>query len=149
MGNLSVSERTFLRVDSLIWNVTKLLMRKKKIALEEFNLTCSQFDMLDVIYQLSGKKKGIIQINLAEKANIDPMTTSTILRNLEKRQLIKRERGLVNTRTVEIELTISGEALHCLAREKLEKMRQEIYQNLDRQQLAAQLLILTDKLNKY
>jgi len=143
-----IKERKFSKVDNLIWRVTKLLTKRKKVILEEFDLTCSQFDILAAIYQMSKDKKEVIQIDLAEKAQIDPMTTSTVLKNLQKRGLIKRERGLINTRTVEVELTDKGEKLYFMAQKKIEYMRQNIYQGVDQQQFTSQLLKLSDKLNK-
>lgn len=148
MRNLKIQDRQLSRVDNLIWRVTKLLTKKKKAILDEFELTCSQFDILTAINYFAKRGNEVIQINLSEKAQIDPMTTSTILRNMEKRGLIKRERGLKNTRTVEINLTSQGIELYSLAKRKIEKMRAEIYQNLDKQVLTSQLLILSDKLNK-
>jgi DNA-binding MarR family transcriptional regulator len=148
MENLKTKEKKFSRVDNLMWKVTKLLHKKKKMILEEFDLTCSQFDILTAIYQASINKEEVIQINLSEKTNIDPMTTSTILRNLQKRGLIRRERGLINTRTVEVELTESGKELYYMAQKNIEKMREDIYQHLDQKQFTSQLLILSDKLNK-
>jgi len=149
MTSLQIREKKISQVDSLMWKVTKLLTKQKKILLDEFDLTCSQFEILAAIYEFTKDKKNeVIQINLSEKANIDPMTTSTVLRNLQKRNLIKRERGLVNTRTVEVELTTEGEKLYCLAQQKLNRMTKDIYQNLDQQQLTSQLLKLSDKLNK-
>lgn len=148
MENLNVTEKKYSRLDNLMWKASKLLAKRKKIILDEFDLTCSQFDILAAIYQSAKDKEEVIQVNLSEKTNIDPMTTSTILRNLEKRGIIKRERGLVNTRTVEVKLTTDGRELYLQAQQKLEMMRQDIYQNLDQQQLTTQLLKLTDKLNK-
>jgi len=148
MRNLEIQERQFSQVDNLMWKVTKLLTKKKKMILDEFELTCSQFDILAAIYHFSGNKSEVIQVNLSEKTQIDPMTTSTVLRNLEKRGLIKRERGLINTRTVEVNLTTEGEELYNMAQQKIERMRVDLYQNLDRKQFASQLLILSDKLNK-
>lgn len=137
------------KIDNLIWRVTKQLIKNKKHILEQFDLSCSQFDILSAIYQAKkDKEQEIIQANLSAKTQIDPMTTSTILRNLQKRGLIKRERSLINTRTVEVELTEAGELLHNLALQKLNKMKEEIYQNLDQQTLASQLVKLSDKLNK-
>lgn len=148
MEDLNVKEKTFSKVDNLMWKVTKLLMKKKKIILDKFDLTCSQFEILDAIYQFSKSGNEVIQINLSEKTQIDPMTTSTVLRNLEKRGLIKRERGLINTRTVEVELTELGKLLYNEAQEEINKGREYLYQNIDQKQLAAHLLKLSDKLNK-
>jgi len=146
MKNLTIQERQLSKVDNLMWKVTKLLTKKKKSILDEFDLTCSQFDILAALYQSSNDKNDMIQINLSEKTNIDPMTTSTVLRNLQKRGLIKRERGLINTRTVEVELTVSGKELYSRAQQKIENLRIELYKNLDQKQFTSQLLILSDKL---
>lgn len=148
MRNLKIQERQFSRVDNLMWKVTKLLTKKKKMILDGFQLTCSQFDILAAIHHFSMSSDEVIQINLSEKTQIDPMTTSTVLRNLQKRGLIKRERGLVNTRTIEVELTESGKVLYNLAQEGLDRMKEDIYQNLDEKELASQLVKLSNKLNK-
>lgn len=148
MENLQLREKRFARVDNLMWKVTKLLYKTKKSILDEFDLTCSQYEILAAIHQFSEKNNDVIQINLSEKTQIDPMTTSTVLRNLQKRGLIKRERGLVNTRTVEVKITDAGKNVYNLARKKIDKMQEEIYQNLDCPNFFSQLSVLSDKLNK-
>lgn len=148
MENLQLKEKRFARVDNLMWKVTKLLYKTKKSILDEFDLTCSQYEILAAIHQFSEKNNDVIQINLSEKTHIDPMTTSTVLRNLQKRGLIKRERGLVNTRTVEVKITDAGKYIYDLARKKIDKMQEEIYQNLDCPNFFSQLSLLSDKLNK-
>jgi len=148
MAILKTRQPMFSRVDNLMWKVTKLLTRKKKTILEEFNLTCSQFDILAAVYQSTKTNSDVIQICLSEKTQIDPMTTSTVLRNLQKRDLIKRERGLINTRTVEVTLTEDGKKLYLAAQHKLETMREHLYENLDQQQFTSQLLKLSDTLIK-
>lgn len=135
-------------VDNLIWQVAKQLKKRKKVLLEEFDLTCSQYEILAAIWKSTRDNKGVIQVTLAEKTHIDPMTTSTIVRNLQKRNLVIRERGVVNTRTVEIELTESGRKLYHLAKCQVDKMREETYQSIDQQQITSQLLILSNRLNK-
>ncbi|GAE85377.1 MarR family winged helix-turn-helix transcriptional regulator [Bacteroides reticulotermitis] len=143
-----MEQKNTQRVDNLIWRVAKQLNKRKRAVLEEFDLTCSQYDLLAAIWQSTREKKGVIQVDLAERTQIDPMTTSTILRNLQKRNLIIRERGLVNTRTVEIELTYSGSRLYQIAKKQIDQMREETYQSVDQQQIISQLLILSNKLNK-
>lgn len=143
-----MEQKNTQRVDNLIWRVAKQLNKRKRAVLEEFDLTCSQYDLLAAIWQSTREKKGVIQVDLAERTQIDPMTTSTILRNLQKRNLIIRERGLVNTRTVEIELTYSGSRLYQMAKRQIDQMREETYQSVDQQQIISQLLILSNKLNK-
>lgn len=148
MENVGLKEKRFSRVDSLMWDVTKLLFKRKRAILDRFALTCSQFEILAAINQLDRDHKEIIQINLSEKTHIDPMTTSTVLRNLQKRGLIRRERGLVNTRTVEVKLTPSGKKLYNTAQLEIDKMREDIYQNIDQKAFSMQLLKLSNKLNE-
>lgn len=143
-----MEQKNTQRVDNLIWRVAKQLNKRKRAVLEEFDLTCSQYDLLAAIWQSTREKKSVIQVDLAERTQIDPMTTSTILRNLQKRNLIIRERGLVNTRTIEIELTYSGSRLYQIAKKQIDQMREETYQSVDQQQIISQLLILSNKLNK-
>ncbi len=143
-----MEQKNTQRVDNLIWRVAKQLNKRKRAVLEEFDLTCSQYDLLAAIWQSTREKKSVIQVDLAERTQIDPMTTSTILRNLQKRNLIIRERGLVNTRTIEIELTYSGSRLYQIAKRQIDQMREETYQSVDQQQIISQLLILSNKLNK-
>lgn len=148
MSDLTIMDRQCSRVDTLMWKASKLLAKRKKVILDEFELTCSQFDILAAIVYTTQHNQEVIQIELAENANIDPMTTSTILRNLEKRGLISRERGLINTRTVEVEISESGLGLYNKASKKIETLQQCIYKSLDCSQLSSQLEVLTDKLNK-
>lgn len=148
MRNLKTQEWQFSKVDNLIWKATKLLTKKKKMVLNEFGLTCSQFAILVAIHQSSIDKNDVIQLNLSEKTQIDPMTTSRVLKKLQKKNLVKRERGLVNARTVKVELTQNGEDLYSKARQKMERMGQDICHSLDEQQFTTQLLILTDQLDK-
>ncbi len=137
-----------VNVDSLIGHVFKLWIRNKKQILDEFGLTGSQYEVLSAIYNLSSLRKEIIQIDLSEEAGIDPMTTSTILRNLEKKEYIRRARGTVNTRIVIVELTEKGKCLYNLASSKVKAVSNTIYQNIDEQNLTRQLVLLSKELNK-
>ena len=75
------------------------------------------------------------------------MTTSTILRNLEKKGLITRRRNTVNTRTVLVELTDSGLDLLRKATMQIKISSKRIYKEMDKEWLISQLLKLSDKLN--
>ncbi|MCD7972180.1 MAG: MarR family transcriptional regulator [Candidatus Azobacteroides sp.] len=134
MNELEIKDRQFIHLDQLIWGVTKLLYRKKKSLLHEFDLTCLQFDILATLFYLAQKNEEIIQVELAEKAQINPMTTSKVVRELQKRNLIRRNRGAVNTRTVTVELTEDGKNLYSLANSKIEKMIIQVGVSTDRPQ---------------
>lgn len=137
-----------LKVDILMWRVIKLLIKNKKHTLARFNLTCSQFDILFAIYYFSNTKKEIIQIDLSERTETDPMTTSTVLRNLQRKGLITRRRGDVNTRTVIVELTQSGLVLLERAFEEVRTTGELIYGDINKAHLASQLMRLSNILTK-
>jgi len=147
MDQKESSQDPILKMDILMWRVIKLLIKNKKHVLEKFGLTCSQFDILYAINYFSNIQTEIIQINLSEKANIDPMTTSTILRNLERKGFITRCRSTVNTRTVLVKLTDTGLSLLEEAFVQIKSSSRKIYEDIDRDRLSSQLLKLSNKLN--
>jgi len=135
-------------MDILVWYVIKLLIKNKKQILEKHTLTCSQFEILSAIYHFPNKKKGIIQMDLSEKTNIDPATTSMILRNLQKKNLITRQRSPVNTRSILVELTNKGSDVLKKASLQIRKHNKLIYGGIDETQLTIQLTELSNNLNK-
>lgn len=148
MEQVPIPNDSLVKVNNLMWQVIKQLTKSKKQILEQFGLTCSQFEILSALFHVSRTKEEIIQIDLAEKTQIDPMTTSTILRNLQKKGLITRVRSLINTRTVIVQLTDKGEVLYLKTMYEVNLKTKLIYQNVNEKLLMSQLLILSDKLNK-
>ncbi|WP_051697797.1 MarR family winged helix-turn-helix transcriptional regulator [Prevotella sp. 10(H)] len=148
MEKVKIMNMKGINVDSLIGHVFKLWMRNKKQILDEFGLTSPQFDVLSAICYLGNRKKEIIQIDLSEETGIDPMTISTILRNLEKNDIITRVRGTINTRVVYVELTEKGNNLYNTASSKMSICCNNIYRNIDEKNLTSQLLVLSNELNK-
>ena len=137
-----------INVDSLIRYVFKLWMKSKKQILDEFNLTGPQFDILNAIYYLSKSNKEVIQINLSNETGIDPMSVSSILRNMEKNNIITRLRGRVNTRVIHVELTAKGISLFEKAYSKMSQSCNDLYRNIDEKNLTSQLIMLSNELNK-
>lgn len=148
MNQLDVSPNSVFKMDILMWRVIKLFIKNKKHALEKLDLTCSQFEILSAIHYLQDVKTDIIQIELSERTAIDPMTTSTILRNLEKKGLITRQRSTVNTRTVIVELTKDGIKLLEKAYHQMKLFSELIYKDINEKHLASQLVKLSNKLYK-
>lgn len=134
------------RLEVMMYKVSKMLHQKRACILSDFELTCSQFYILAAIYQFSIQKREIIQIDLSNTTKIDPMTTSTILRNLQRKGLITRARGVINTRTVEIEFTTKGFELYKKAAIKISAMHNTLYQNIDKQYLISVLDLVLDRL---
>ncbi len=92
----------------LLWQVTNLWQREIKKALERFDLTHSQFVLLASIHWLTLNKQNVTQVLLANHTKIDPMTTSTVLRTLQKKGLIKRQEHETDTRAKIVGLTEIG-----------------------------------------
>ena len=92
----------------LLWQVTNLWQREIKKALEKYDLTHSQFVLLASIHWLTLGKQDVTQILLSSHTKIDPMTTSTVLRTLQTKGLIKREEHATDTRAKTVALTETG-----------------------------------------
>lgn len=92
----------------LLWQVTNLWQREIKKALEKYELTHSQFVLLASIHWLSLDKQNVTQILLSNHTKIDPMTTSTVLRTLQAKGLIKRQEHETDTRAKTVGLTELG-----------------------------------------
>jgi DNA-binding MarR family transcriptional regulator len=148
MNEKDIPQESLPIMDILMWRVIKLFLKNKKQILERLSLTCSQFEILSAIHYLQKFKAGIIQAELSERTGIDPMTTSTILRNLEKKGFITRSRSVVNTRTVEVMLTTNGVELLEKAYQQIRSSSELIYKDVNKKYLASQLAKLSDKLNK-
>ncbi|MCE9501114.1 MAG: MarR family transcriptional regulator [Leptospira sp.] len=105
----------------LLWQVTNLWQREIKKALEKYELTHSQFVLLASIHWLSLYDQEVTQILLSSHTKIDPMTTSTVLRTLQVKGLLKRREHPTDTRAKTVELTDSGKILVRQAVKTVEK----------------------------
>ena len=92
----------------LLWQLTNFWQREIKKVLEPFGLTHSQFVLLANIHWLSIEKQDVTQVLLSNQTKIDPMTTSTVLRTLQSRGLVKRQEHSVDTRAKTVTLTEEG-----------------------------------------
>lgn len=133
----------------LIWKVTKFWNRGKHRILDQFDITASQLEILGAIYHLSYKHVEVTQIALSQETDIDPMTVSTILKNLEKKALIVRSESKIDTRARSVNLTEHGEELFKLAITKVHEIQEKVFQNIDKESLRNQLQILLNELNKF
>lgn len=114
----------------LLWQVTNLWQRELRKALEKYNITHSQFVLLASILWLSLKKENVTQILLSTHTKIDPMTTSTVLRTLQKKGLLRRQEHLTDTRAKTVELTENGIKTAKLAVKAVEIFDGEFFQPL-------------------
>lgn len=138
-------------ISFLIWRIMKYWQRGKQRLLDEFGITGSQMELLSAICYMSEYKMEVTQIILSQETEIDPMTTSTILRNLQKKGLISRRESTTDTRARIVEVTNEGTALFFRAKAKIEESQEELFKNIDKQGLVTHLRLLLaemDRLNK-
>lgn len=133
----------------LIWKISKFWQRAKHKTLDEFGLTGPQLEMLGAICHLTLDKVDVTQIILSQEIDVDPMTTSIILRNLQKKGLVNRKESLTDTRARNVELTEAGNELFLKAIEKVKLLQSEIFANIDQDALRIQLKLLLNELNSF
>ena len=92
----------------LLWQVTSLWQRGLKKALEPHGITHAQYVLLASIHWLTLHEEQVTQIMLSSNTKIDPMTTSTVLRTLQAKGLVKREEHSTDTRAKTVALTSEG-----------------------------------------
>jgi DNA-binding MarR family transcriptional regulator len=95
----------------LLWQVTTLWQRKVKQALEQYDLTHSQFVLLTSLHWLLIHNQVVTQIVLSNHSKINPMTTSAVLRTLLKKGLINRQEHSSDTRAKRLSITNKGKEL--------------------------------------
>jgi len=82
----------------LLWQVTSLWQREIRKALEKYDLTHSQFVLMASIHWLTLHHQEVTQVVLSSHSKIDPMTTSTVLRTLQGKNLLQRQEHAIDTR---------------------------------------------------
>ena len=114
----------------LLWQVTNLWQREIKKALEPYGLTHSQFVLLASIHWLTLQKQDVTQILLSNHTKIDPMTTSTVLRTMQTKELIKRQEHSTDTRAKTVALTDKGLKVAKQAIKTVEKFDKDFFSKL-------------------
>jgi DNA-binding MarR family transcriptional regulator len=89
--------------------VFNLWHKQIKDHLKRIELTHPQFIVLASLGYLSQQRKEIDQVDISTQSDIDVMTTSTIVRNLEKSGLVNRKNSILDTRAKCIILTELGQ----------------------------------------
>ncbi len=117
----------------LLWQVTNLWQRGIKKALDKHGLTHSQFVLLASIHWLTLSKQSVTQILLSSHTKIDPMSTSTVLRSLQEKGLLKRQEHETDTRAKTVSLTDKGIRLVNQAVKTVEQYDDEFFSPLGKQ----------------
>jgi MarR family transcriptional regulator, organic hydroperoxide resistance regulator len=111
----------------LLWQVTNLWQREIRKALEQHGLTHSQFVLMASIHWLTLHKIEVTQVVLSNHTKIDPMTTSTVLRTLQKKSYIQRQEHNTDTRAKTVVLTDEGKKIIKKAVVTVEKFDKEFF----------------------
>lgn len=114
----------------LLWQVTNLWQREIKKALEIYDLTHSQFVLLASTLWLSMHNEDVTQVVLSNHTKIDPMTTSTVLRTLQAKGLLRRQEHATDTRAKTVKLTTEGKKMAEFAVKTVEKFDSDFFQSL-------------------
>jgi DNA-binding MarR family transcriptional regulator len=91
----------------LLWRVSSAWQRNIRDALETLGLTHAQFVLLANLGSL--ETSGIVtQVKLAERIGADVMTTSSLVRAMEQKGYLTREKQTLDTRANSLKLTTDG-----------------------------------------
>ncbi|VXD11292.1 SRPBCC domain-containing protein [Marinoscillum sp. 108] len=94
--------------DYFLWQVFSDWQNGKNLLIEEYNITSPQMTILTAIYWLLQNERDTIQVAVADAAKMDKMTTSTVLRTLQKKGLVTRTEHASDTRAKTVHLTKRG-----------------------------------------
>ncbi len=132
---------------NLIRKIMKMWRRAVSRRIEEFNVTVPQLELLGAILYLRSENIETTQIALSQETDTDPMTTSTIIRNLQKKGLITRVESKTDTRARIVDLTEEGSRIVHESKNRLIALHNEITTDeLDRLLINKHLKILYNNL---
>lgn len=138
------------RTGFLLWKVNNYWQREFKKNFETLELTHSQLFLLLGIMHMNSCNKEVTQKDISVKAGIDPMTTSTVLRTLQKRGWIKRKYNKKDSRTKLISITQDGKKIVAEASKIIHGFNNSFFNPLEDKQKYFQkdlILLLKDDLN--
>lgn len=135
-------------LSNLVRKVFKLWQRVLHRCIEDLNITVPQLELLGAIVALQADNIETTQVALSQETGIDPMTTSTILRNLQKKKLISRKESKTDTRARIVELTDEGCEIISEAASRIKSLHEQITtKGVDKKAIKEQLTIMYNNLN--
>ncbi|AOS78223.1 MULTISPECIES: MarR family winged helix-turn-helix transcriptional regulator [Hydrogenophaga] len=129
-----------------------LLRRTHQISAAVFENACASVGLTPAQYgvlTVLAAEPGLDQTRLSRALAFDKVTVMRVLKGLEERGLVSRERSSVSRRQMTVSLTPEGETLLAAAREPAERAYQRLLSPLtpaQRRQLIELLQTLTDGL---
>ncbi|TCM67353.1 MarR family transcriptional regulator [Acinetobacter calcoaceticus] len=130
---------SFIRVYNL-WH------RKIKIALNPLEITHPQFIVMAAVGYLTTQSVEVKQVDISIQSDIDVMTVSKIILNLENKRLLLRSPSAIDSRAKVVRLTTQGATILAEALQVVEAIDQEFFGGLATAQAGfnQQLLRLVD-----
>jgi len=92
----------------LVSQARNTLERLMNVRLKSFGLTITQFHMLELLV----KNKAILPAHFAQHLGISAAGVTTVVDQLERRQLLERLRNQPDRRTVRLQVTPDGAQTH-------------------------------------
>lgn len=95
----------------LLWQVNMRRAREMNRALNPLDLTYTQFVVMAALMWVSRSQEHVSQSDVAADCNLDRMMVSKILRDFDKRGLVRRTPSSTDTRAKNVDPTDAGKAL--------------------------------------
>lgn len=92
----------------LLWQTNMTWQRELNRALDEIDITHTQFAILSALRSLLEESSSVTQKAIAERSNTDTMMISKVLRTLEKKGIVERKEHETDTRAKCVFLTSKG-----------------------------------------
>lgn len=128
-----------------IWRLTKIWERTKQSVLTEFGLTSPQLEVLGAIEKMCESDQAVRQVDIAQALDTDPMTVSSILRNLERKEYVKRNKKDIDTRALFITITPDGSELLERAEAKAQMFQEKLFKDIDINEVILILKTFTER----
>jgi DNA-binding MarR family transcriptional regulator len=103
-----------------MWRATNAWQRAQRAALASFGLTHVQYALLATL-AADDARKGLSQAEISSRSGVDPMTTSQVIRALERNELVTRTASPDDKRAQRVTLSSNGRSLVRRAQPKVEK----------------------------
>ena len=113
----------------LLWQLTNAWQSEQRKALAPFDLTHVQFVLLAVLVS-TNNTGSVSQKELSMLAKTDIMMTSQVVRTLEKKGLVTRQKNASDKRAVQLQPTQKGTALASKAVQIVERVDKAFFKNL-------------------
>lgn len=128
----------------LLWHISTSWRSSIEAVLKTLELTHPQFVILAASGWITRNGETATQSAIGKLAGLDPNTTSQIVKGLEQKELIKRDKSL-DGRAKNVSLTSQGAAILARAIPAVEKADAKFFSNLTKEQ-ASTLLTIFQKL---